>query len=264
MFPTRSWRLPKRGLLVRVSVMGKINYRKPVVAVEVSANAKIGTVSATYVAQGSCPLSCPFFTKGCYAEGGKVGIITAGLNAHGVTDPVALAQEEADGIDGLRGLLPLRLHVVGDCKTAEAARIVSEAAERYMKRGKRKTASEPFVWTYTHAHNVPRESWGKVSVLRSCETLDQVKLAHEEGYAAELTVAEFDRDTSYPLGDGYVGIPCPQQTGRAANCVECGLCMKDAKLRENKRVILLSAHGGRKKVAQNSIKESSASYAFPL
>jgi hypothetical protein len=237
---------------------------KSVVAVDSTKNAKLGLCAATYVAQGSCDSGCPFFGNGCYAEGGPTGFITRRINAHGVTDPVALAQEEAEAIDGLRGLLPLRLHVVGDCKTPEAARIVSEAAERYMERGKRKTGAAQPVWSYTHAHQVPREAWGKVSVLRSCETLEQVKRAHEDGFAAELTVDEFDRDTSYPLGDGYVGIPCPYQTGRADSCRDCGLCMKDAKLRETKRVILLAAHGGRKKRVKEAVQKANGSFAFRM
>jgi hypothetical protein len=83
---------------------------------------------------------------------------------------------------------PLRLHTVGDCRTDEAARIVAAAAERYMDAG-----GGP-VWTYTHAWRlVDRASWGRVSVLASCETPEQVELARARGYATAIVVDEFDR-----------------------------------------------------------------------
>ncbi len=221
---------------------------KPVIAVEKSQNAKIGTVSATYVSQSSCPRSCPFFGNGCYAEQGLTGIHTKKLNKSTVTDLVEIAEAEAKGIRGLSGKYPLRLHVVGDCTTDECASIVSSAADEYAE-----IEGSP-VWTYTHAHNTRRESWGKVSVLRSCENMEQVKQATEDGFASAMVVSEFDKETSYDIGDGYRGIPCPQQTGKAKTCVDCGLCQRDAKLRDAKLVVLFAAHGSRKSLVQDAVK----------
>lgn len=210
---------------------------KSATAVELSRNSKIGEVSATYVSQATCPSTCPFKNSGCYAESGHVGIHTHRLNRSDMSDPVQIAQCEADEIRKLTGRFPLRLHVVGDCNSDVAADIVSSAAsEHQLKHG------QP-AWTYTHAHNVRRESWRDVSILRSCENLQQVKQAHEDGFAAAMVVAEFERDTAYPITEDVVGIPCPQQTGRARNCMQCRLCMQDIKLHSNKRVILFEAHG---------------------
>ena len=242
-------------------------FKKPVIAKEVSQNAKIGTVSATYVAQGSCPEDCPLFKNGCYAEDGKMGLITRGLNGHAVLDPIRLAEMEAEGIDSLSGRLPLRLHVVGDCKTDEAAQIVSEAAERYRTRQMRWLGKEQDVWGYTHAHNVSRESWGKVSILRSCETPEQAQKAMADGFAAAMVVGEFERTTAYEVADGMVGIPCPQQTGKVATCLDCRLCMKDAKLRNSGRVILFEAHGARRNTVKRVVADKTApkeSFAYPI
>jgi hypothetical protein len=230
-------------------------YSSPALAVASSANAKIGMAAATYASQASCPKTCPFFKKGCYAEHGPVGITTLNLNRVEENNPTAIAQSEADAIDLLPGILPLRLHVVGDCATEESARIVSEAAERYSTRWRKRTADMP-VWAYTHAHDVPRDAWGKVSILRSCESMSQVVQAHEDGYAAELTVGAFEQDSAYDLGDGFVGIPCPQQTGKVKTCIDCGLCMRDSKLHDSKRVILLKAHGSRKFKVAATVRET--------
>ena len=209
-----------------------------------SSNRKLATrkqVSVTMAAQASCPPDCPFFKKGCYAERGPQGMITSKLNKSPITDPVGIAEHEAKQIGRLSGVFDLRLHVVGDARTDQAAMILAHASAEYRTKHNRP------VWTYTHAHDVDRNSWGPVSVLRSCESMEQVKKAHQDNYAAALVVAEFESEKAYPLEDGYVGIPCPQMTGKAASCAECGLCKKDRLLHSSKRVILFAAHGSGKK-----------------
>jgi hypothetical protein len=56
-----------------------------VIVIERSEDAKLSDpdgfgVSATYVAQQTCPADCPLMDAGCYAETGNVGIHTRRLN----------------------------------------------------------------------------------------------------------------------------------------------------------------------------------------
>ena len=212
---------------------------KSVTAVEASKNSKTGTCSATYAAQVTCPPDCPLMGEGCYAEAGRVGITTRRLN-DGAQGAMGAAHEEADAIDTLSGLLDLRLHVVGDCATDEAARIVSGAAERFMERALRTDA-----WAYTHAwRDVERESWGGVSVLASCHDETQVHEAMDKGYATCMTVEEMP-EKAYKQ-DGVTYIPCIEQT-RDTPCVECRLCFKDEVLKRKKLVVLFALHTSKKK-----------------
>lgn len=207
----------------------------PVLAVETSDNAKLGCCSATYVSQASCP-ACVFKGNGCYAEYGRVGILTTRVSTSRLATPVQLALAEAKAIDGLTGDRPLRLHVVGDCRTAPAARIVAAASARYMARGGRP------VWTYTHAWRaVARKNWDAVSVLALCESPDQVVDAMALGYAASLVVDRFPTEQSYLL-QGIRVIPCPWQT-RRITCRDCRLCWDDRRLLERGLVIGFEAHG---------------------
>lgn len=201
-------------------------------------------MSATYVSQQSCPRSCPFLNNGCYAEQGMTGIHTKRLNK-GKASPLALAKEEHCQILGLAGDKPLRLHVVGDCKTTAAARWVSMAAEVYQSR------HEMPVWTYTHAwRDVPREAWGEVSVLASCETEEQAEQAMQAGYAACITLPALPtRGRAWKTWRGHTIIPCPEQTRRSDSCTTCRLCWDDKALRDRRAVIGFGAHGsGRKRV----------------
>jgi len=219
-------------------------FNKIATAVEKSKNAKVGTVSATYASLHSCPATCPFKDKGCYAQSGNVFFTVKKLDKCAEdtcqTSPEAIATFEALQIEKLSGKLPLRLHVSGDCTTDASARIVSKACREYAKKH-----GQP-VWTYTHAwRTVSRESWGEVSVYASCETVEQCKEAIDRGYAASM-VAKEQLNCSEKI-DGLKLTPCKEQA-KGTPCVDCKLCFKD---KNKNRVIVFGAHGaGTKKVKE--------------
>jgi hypothetical protein len=228
-------------------------------AVARSNNEKIGDCATTYAAQASCPASCAFFNGGgCYAENGRIySGITKPLNGAAelaAAGPREVALEEAAAIDALEMISnrPMRLHTVGDCRTDEAARIVSSAAERYMDRG-----GGP-VWTYTHAWRiVDRDSWGRVSVLASCETAEQIELARMRGYAPSIVVSEFGQRTKYVHRDIEI-LPCPAQTSADVTCSSCRLCMDDTGLRGRGYAIAFEVHG-----TASSVRQASRALASP-
>ncbi len=207
-------------------------------AVEVSSNAKVGKVSVTMVSQASCDPSCKFLSSGCYAEQGLQGMHTRALNkSTGDAGKLDLARAEARAIRGLTGKRPLRLHVVGDASTTQAARILGKSADEYRER-----FGSP-VWTYTHAwRKVARKAWGAVSVLASCETLADVRKALARGYAPALVVSRFGSRKASVV-DGVRLIPCPSQTTDAVTCETCRLCWNDRALVDRNAVIVFEAHG---------------------
>jgi hypothetical protein len=211
-------------------------------AVENSANAKLGPCSATYASQASCPRSCPWRGNGCYAEHGRVAYQTRRLNRSAARGALRIAQAEARAIDRLTGDRLLRLHVVGDARTDAAARVLGAAAGRYSRRGNAPHRGRK-VWGYTHAwRDVARQSWGDaVSVLASVETVRDARAAMAKGYAAAVVVSAFERPSAYRIDDVTV-VPCPQQT-RKVTCRDCGLCRDDARLLARGLVIAFEAHG---------------------
>lgn len=223
-----------------------------VIATEKSANRKIGPVSTTYASQASCPKSCPFFNNGCYAEGGLVGIHTAKLNKATTagTRPIDVARAEAAAIGTLSGTRPMRLHIVGDCRTVMATLTVAKAVREYIAKAGQK------VWTYTHAwRKVPRIAWDGVSVLASCENTTDAKKAMKRGYAAAIVVDHHESDKAYKV-DGLTVIPCPEQTGKAASCADCRLCWNDTALRNRSAVIAFAAHGYRVKNVKQAVNNT--------
>lgn len=227
-------------------------------AVEHSKNSKVGDVSATYVALKSCPTSCPLRGEGCYAELGKVGMYVRRLDRNAAGQDVDgrdMARAEAREIDSLSGKRALRLHVSGDSRTFVNARIVANAAERYMARGGQK------VWSYTHAwRDVAREAWGAVSVLASCESLDDAAQALDEGYAPAVVVDAHPADgkASRVNAHGIKLIPCPAQTRDDVTCADCKLCWNDDMLRSRRAAIAFAAHGPKAKQVRTLVYDGDA------
>ena len=200
------------------------------IAVEKSNNAKTGPVSATYVSQASCPVTCPLKGSGCYAESGPCGITTARLNKSAVKSPVEIALAEAEAIGTLSGKRPLRVHVVGDCRTNDAAFYVSRAMNAYANDA----------WTYTHAwRDVDVESWLGANVTASCETFADVEAAYAAGYTSTAIVLSESDDRA---------IMCPNQT-TGVQCIDCRLCWTP----HARRPIGFIVHGAGKNKARKAI-----------
>lgn len=212
---------------------------KAVIYVPVSSNSKTGHVAATYTSQETCNPKCPFMGSGCYAEAGRTGVHTARLNAnaHGFSS-LEIVRAEAHAIMTgavVRGL-PLRMHVVGDVRTNQEARILADAAADYRRRG-----GGP-VWTYTHSwRTVRRESFGGINVLASCETTADVELARSRGYNTALVVDTHEAGRETLAAAGQKGVACPEQT-HGIPCSDCNLCMMNLR-----GTIMFAAHGSRNK-----------------
>lgn len=226
-----------------------------------SGNVKLGDAAASYAPRESCPDSCRFKASGeCYGNGyytSRVWNKISGFLAEVSEDVRALAaalSEAAAVADVAKPSRDLRLHVVGDAITAAAAEVLASAAQGYRDRAAA-VGRVVRVWSYTHAWRVvPRAAWGSVSVLASCETSADVAQAWAAGYTPARVVGEFPNGGKVFVVDGQRYLPCGEQSGAMPDCVSCGWCMDDAKLRRQGLAIAFAAHG-------NKVKAMRASYA---
>ena len=216
-------------------------------SIEITKAAKITDLSATYASQSTCDISCKFLDNGCYAEVGPV-------SWHKPDKPrqipaIEVTENEAEHIRHLSGTRPLRLHVVGDAYNTECAEILEKACNEYSNR------YDMPVFTFTHSwRHIPRESWGDISVLASCETMEEVLQARERGYATAIV-----RPNPPPAAraikhaDGSKELPCVHET-RDIPCIKCGLCMNDKQLIAERISIRFHAHGSRKTTVINTLR----------
>lgn len=211
--------------------------------------------SATYmpIAQ-TCPGSCTFKGKGCFASSGYSGRAVRRLEefAKGKTE-LELALAEADAIDRLerKGVVPdggrdgksrrdMRLHVSGDVTDPLGLDAIAAAVARWQRRG------GGSAWSFSHAwRSLPRERWRTISILASVETAAQVEEARSRSYVPALTIREFPQGAK-PFripGSDTTFIPCPAET-KGATCVECRLCLdREPYLHDTNKGISFAVHG---------------------
>lgn len=208
-------------------------------------------MASTYVSiAATCPDFCEFKAGGCFAAAGASHLTMNGLNRAALgKEALDVTLLEAAAIDALcpRGVpkdghkgqgRALRLHVGGEVSCTNGARSLAAAADRWLARG-----GGP-VWTFTHRwRQIPREAWGRISVMASCKTHDEIAQAARRGYAPSIVVPKFPNGQR-PFGiAGRRGIPCLNESGAGLTCAECQLCLHDTKLLASGRVIVLEAHG---------------------
>lgn len=235
------------------------SFKSSAVYVANSRNAKLSQfgfgVDSTYSSiKATCPKDCKLRDSGCYSQTGHTFFTVKRLDENaGKKSAIAVAKEEAKAIDNAWGgkKVPdnqlLRLHVSGDCTTDNAAKTVSDAANRWIKRGGKR------VWSYTHAwRKVKRESWGNVNVLASMESPKDGMAAIKRGYAPALVVGEFKNDKAF-IAEGIRWIPCPAQTKDNVTCQDCKLCHNVDKLVERNAGIAFAAHGVQKNKAKRHL-----------
>ena len=228
--------------------------QSPVYASIKTANKKTGNVAVTSASQSTCPPTCSFKGKGCYAELGPMGIQTSRLNSSSITNPVEIAKLEANEIDKLDRMVKCRVHVVGDCADWDSASLVGAAMTRYHDR-----TGFP-AWTYTHAwRTVPYEAWESLNksetnnpiVLASIEHPSQVAEAKAMGYERSAMVVNRHPSDKIYEHEGVTVRPCPAESNEKVQCSNCELCMGDTIIKRN-WVIGFAVHGGRK----NKIKKA--------
>jgi hypothetical protein len=235
----------------------------PVIFVENSNNSKIlgkkGKVSTTYASiDKSCPKSCSLKNE-CYASYGMVGFHVRKLNAvEGNYSPRDIARLEYKLIrdsfgkgripqDGAQGGRDLRIHVAGEARTSGAARFMARAGASWYRRGGGK------VWSYTHAwQTVPRKHWGKVSILGSANTLEDIPKILAQGYAPTIVVSKHESPKAKMI-QGVNFIPCPAQT-KGIGCADCRLCLNADGLLARKAGISFEAHGVKTKQLKSRLK----------
>ena len=204
-----------------------------------SSNVKTGPIPVTTTERSSCPSTCPFYDKGCYAKSGplalhwrKVSDGERGTDWEGLCDFVQSLPDKQLWRHNQAGDLP---HILGDINPAMMAHLV---VANTGKRG----------FTYTHhvlnEHNksiIKRSNRHGFTVNVSTESKADAVSAYNQGMPAVCVVSSDHADTAEHEGVKFV--TCPAQTNDTMTCSECGLCSQA----DRKCVVMFKAHGNAKR-----------------
>lgn len=209
-----------------------------------SRNEKVGPIPVSTTESKTCPTSCPFKKSGCYADGGPLALFwgkvdrgMAGVSWDEFCGQVAALPEGQLWRHNQAGDLP------SDGKVIDGKAVAALVAANEGKRG--------FTYTHHDAHHP-----GNYSAIRDANragftvNLSGNNLAHADNLAAlnigpVVAVVAEDHPEHSTTPAGRKVVVCPEQTGKAKSCAECGLCQK-----VNRAVIVaFRAHGVSKKKA---------------
>ena len=203
-----------------------------------SANRKVGPIPVTTTERQSCPTTCPFYDKGCYAKSGplalhwkKVSDGERGTDWQGLCDFVSDLPDGQLWRHNQAGDLP---HTSGQINGTLLGQLVRSNSG---KRG----------YTYTHhllgelnTIYIKHANKHGFTVNVSTESLDNAVSTYNQGLPTVVVVPTDSPDRF--VHDGVKFMTCPSQT-QGVSCAECKLCA----VADRKCVIMFKAHGNAKR-----------------
>ena len=209
-----------------------------------SSNGKVGPIPVSTTAKESCPNTCPFKKNGCYADGGPLALhwsaVSSGKRGYSWDEFCADIAALPDG--------QLWRHNQAGDLCSDGTIIDDVALVQLVRANKGKRG-----FTYTH-HN-PENPFNRASIQWAnlhgfTVNLSANNLAHADQLSRHhigpvVIVVGEDHPEKSETPEGRRVVVCPEQTGKAPNCAECGLCQK----RDRGVIVAFRAHGVSKRKA---------------
>lgn len=214
----------------------------------VSSNAKTGPIPTTTSERASCPTTCPFYDKGCYAKSGpqnlhwtKVSNAERGVDWSEFVTLIRKIQRGQLWRHNISGDLP---HNNGNVDYLKLRQLIDANKGR---KG----------FTYSHHvlndHNVIALQNANAlgfTINASCESVDDAdRVMTEYNIPAVAVVHSEKTDRFYKTSNGRKVITCPATIHENVTCATCGLCQ----VADREFVIAFPAHGVAKKTVNQIV-----------
>jgi hypothetical protein len=213
-----------------------------------SKNSKTGNIPVSTSERATCPTTCPFYNKGCYAKYGpqnihwnKVSRAERGFDWQEFVKQIARLPKNQLWRHNASGDLP---HNEGNIDYIKLRKLIDA------NRGRR---------GYTYTHHVLNEH-NRISIenanargftinasTESVEVADKVMTEH--GIPAVAVVPSDKTDRFYKTESGRKVITCPATIHDNVNCATCGLCA----VADREFIIAFPAHGSAKKTVNEIV-----------
>jgi hypothetical protein len=214
----------------------------------VSSNIKTGPIPTSTTERASCPTTCAFYDKGCYAKSGpqaihwrKVSNAERGVSWAEFTKLISKIAKGQLWRHNVAGDLP---HNDGNIDYLQLRQLIDA------NKGKKG-------YTYTHHilndHNVIAVQNSNAlgfTVNASCESVDEAdRVMTEYGIPAVAVVNSEKTDRFYKTANGRKVITCPATIHENVTCATCGLCQ----VADRDYILAFPAHGNAKKTVNQIV-----------
>tara|TARA_R100000008_G_scaffold83022_1_gene67931 strand:- start:245 stop:937 length:693 start_codon:yes stop_codon:yes gene_type:complete len=214
-----------------------------------SSNRKTGGIPVSTSEKRTCPNSCPFKAKGCYAAQGHQNMHWVKVSKHERGTQWA---EFCEKVAQLPKHQLWRHNVSGDLPKDETNEnnINREQLEQLVKANRGRNG-----YTYSHyslnAHNIALmlEANSKgFTINASTESLEAADNAKAQGLPA-VVVVDSEQPTPKRTPAGHKVVQCPATLDNVT-CATCGLCQKNTAKRP---IVAFPAHGSQKKAVNEIV-----------
>jgi hypothetical protein len=209
----------------------------------ISSNAKTGPIPTTTSDRQTCPSTCPFYDKGCYAKSGPQALhwrkVSTGERGY-------IWEEFLGKVRNLKRGQLWRHNVSGDLPHDGNGIIDGDKVSQLVTSNKGRKG-----YTYTHHilndHNIQilQDANSKgFTINASCESVEDADRVMSEHNIPAVAVVPSDKtDRFYTTSNGRKVITCPATIHENVTCATCGLCQQT----DRQFVIAFPAHGNAKK-----------------
>ena len=208
----------------------------------ISSNRKTGAIPTSTTEKASCPSTCPFLLKGCYAKGGPQNIHWSAISRgeRGVT-----WSEFTSAIRKLKRGQLWRHNVSGDLPHSDG--VIDSAKVSALVDANRGRKG----YTYTH-HILNNENLAIIqesnkngfTINASCESVDVAdSVMTEHNIPAVAVINSEESRRFFTTTSGRKVIVCPATVHDNVSCADCGICANA----NRSAIVAFPAHGNAKK-----------------
>jgi len=210
---------------------------------KVSSNAKTGPIPTTTSDRATCPTTCPFYDKGCYAKSGPQNIhwkkVSSGERGYEWDEFTTLVRKLQ------RGQL-WRHNVSGDLPHDGNGNIDADKVAELINanRGRRGYTYTHHVLNNENLEIIKKANNNGFTINASCESVDMAdSVMTEHGIPAVAVINSEESRRFFTTTNGRKVVVCPATIHENVTCATCGLCQKP----DRQFVIAFPAHGNAKK-----------------
>ena len=208
----------------------------------ISSNRKTGAIPTSTTEKASCPSTCPFLLKGCYAKGGPQNIHWSAISRG---ERGMVWSEFTSAIRKLKRGQLWRHNVSGDLPHSDgvidSAKVASLVDANRGRKG----------YTYTH-HILNNENLAIIqesnkngfTINASCESVDVAdSVMTEHNIPAVAVINSEESRRFFTTTSGRKVIVCPATVHDNVSCADCGICANA----NRSAIVAFPAHGNAKK-----------------
>jgi hypothetical protein len=214
----------------------------------VSSNTKTGPIPTSTTERASCPTTCPFYDKGCYAKSGpqaihwrKVSNTERGVSWAEFTKLIRKIAKGQLWRHNVAGDLP---HNDGNIDYLQLRQLIDA------NKGKK---------GYTYTHHILNDQNIEIiqdanrkgfTINASCESVDDADRVMTQHNIPAVAVVNSDKtDRFYKTANGRKVITCPATIHENVTCATCGLCQ----VADRDYILAFPAHGTAKKTVNQIV-----------